>query len=69
MVKFIINFISNEGFFEKCTVFKKTSQNGRKIPKWVTLLAFFQATLVINAVFNLNGSKVQQVISNTSDLF
>ena len=69
MVKFIINFIFDEGFFKKDAFFEKSSQIGRKMPKWVTILAFSWAFLVIYSVLNLFGQKEEQVILKTSDQY
>ena len=41
MIKFIKNFISNEGFFEKIAILKKTSQNGKKMPFFGIFLGIF----------------------------
>ena len=41
MIEFIMKFISNEGFFEKITFLKKSSQNGKKMPFFGIFLGIF----------------------------
>jgi len=63
-----VDFISNKGFFKKDAFQEKSSQNGWKMPKWVTILAFIWEFLVTFTVLNLIRPKAETIISKTSDL-
>jgi len=53
MVKFTMNFISNEGFFQKDGVFRNPAKLAWKMPKLVTILAYSWEFSVSYIVLNL----------------
>ena len=63
MILFNVKFNSNKGFFQKISVFKKYSQNGKKMP----FLAFFWAFLVTYYGDSLFGPKIEAFNSHRPD--